>query len=104
MIEFDGDDTGYLAWLNGSPQGYVVNVRRQHTIAYMVLHRSTCFHIAASAHPTGAFTARGYRKVCLTTADQLTGAAKALGREDGSYSKCCQHCAPALSREGRRLE
>jgi hypothetical protein len=40
MIEFRGDDPGYLSWTVGHPTGFILNVRREPDPSYVVLHRA----------------------------------------------------------------
>jgi hypothetical protein len=94
MIEFSNDDEGYLAWLTTNPNGYVLNVRRLADPNYVVLHRATCGNISTDKREPGAYTARGFRKVCATSVTELQLAAKREGRTDGSFSKRCGLCGP----------
>ena len=93
MNEFDHNDTSYLHWLQDYPEGYVLNVRRKRpSSGYVVLHRSTCAAISNPKQNHGAFTERGYRKICAETVDELRVAALAEGRLDGSFTKECSVC------------
>ena len=94
MIEFVGDDLSYLAWVVAHPGGYVLNVRRSPDPRYVILHRASCESISNETHAPGAYTGRGYRKVCMSSEAKLQVAAKREGRSDGTFSKRCGHCRP----------
>lgn len=94
MIEFQNDDEGYLAWISENRDGYVLNIRQTPDADYVVLHRASCDSIATKNRTQGAYTTRGYRKICAKTADDLKTAAKKEGRNDGSFSKRCGLCHP----------
>ncbi len=70
-ILFEHDDEGYLGWVAEHPVGYVLNIRRRPSLSYAVLHRAKCRHISALGSALGAFTSRGYRKVCALYIDDL---------------------------------
>ena len=92
---FDNNDTEYSAWLLAHPKGYVVNMRHGYSPSYMVLHRGRCSTVSpvTSSSEPGAFTERGYLKVCSTDLESLRALAKAFGRSDGSFSAECSKCA-----------
>jgi len=93
MQEFLDDDRAYLGWIAAHPDGFVVNARRARSPTYFVLHRARCRSIS-SERPDGAYTARGYRKLCADSVTALDAAARAEGREHGGFSKVCGTCAP----------
>jgi hypothetical protein len=67
MIEFEGDDKGYLQWMADNQDGFVLNVRRRRRDSeYVVLHRAACRSIVDENRAAGAYTERGYRKICAT--------------------------------------
>ena len=94
MIEYINDDEGYLSWIATNPNGFVLNVCRAANPDYVVLHRASCGSISTDKREFGAYTTRGYRKVCATSAAELQLAAKREGRSDGSFSKRCGLCRP----------
>ena len=94
MIEFHNDDEGYLSWIATNPDGLVLNVRRMADPDYVVLHRARCGSISTDKREPGAYTTRGYRKVCAASVAELQLAAKREGRGDGSFSKRCGLCRP----------
>ncbi len=94
MIEFLDDDEGYLSWIAANPDGLVLNVRRMTDPNYVVLHRASCGSISTDKREPGAYTTRGYRKVCAASVAELQLAAKREGRRDGSFSKRCGLCQP----------
>jgi hypothetical protein len=97
MIEFIDDDLSYLAWVAAHPDGYVLNVRRSPDPDYVILHRANCWSISNETHAPGAYTKRGYRKICANSEGMLQPAAKHEGRSDGTFSKRCRHCLPMIS-------
>jgi hypothetical protein len=101
MIEFIDDDLSYLAWVAAHPDGYVLNVRRLRDPRYVILHRANCTTISNETHASGAYTARGYRKICVSGEAMLPAAAKREGRSDGSFSNRCSRCLPVIRRPRR---
>ena len=93
LIHFDGDDAAYMDWLAHNPNGYVVNVRRRLSDDYVVLHRATCGHISAPRE-AGAYTERGYLKLCGPTLPDVQQAPVWCGLVSGSFTKRCAHCGP----------
>ena len=94
LIHFDGDDAAYMDWLAHNPNGYVVNVRRRLSDDYVVLHRATCPHISSRPQEAGAYTERGYHKLCGHTLADVQQAPVWCGRVSGSFTKRCAHCGP----------
>ena len=93
MHEFSDDDKGYTRWVADNPDGFVLNVRRNPSASYTVLHRSVC-HSITRPRDDGTYTGRGYRKIVADTVDELRRYTRLLGRADGSFSSACAHCAP----------
>jgi hypothetical protein len=95
MIAIFDNDAEYSGWLAAHPDDYVVNTRSGYSPSYMVLHRSSCSTIdpSTSSSDAGAFTERGYIKICATNLESLRSLARALGRKDGSFSAECSKCA-----------
>ena len=93
VVHFDGDDGAYFAWLARNPEGYVVNVCRSCSPDYVVLHRASCGHIA-NAREGGAYTERGYGKLCAPTREDILDAPTYCGRAKGWFTKKCAHCRP----------
>lgn len=91
---FDGDDAAYQEWLANNPQGYVVNVRRNLTPSYMVLHKSNCDFICNQKRMAqkGGFTERAYLKICSNEINDLREWIRRHGRNDGGFSKECSKC------------
>jgi hypothetical protein len=92
---FDGNDDAYQAWVVAHPAGFVLNARRSLSPGYMVLHRSTCRSVRYynPTAPRGAFTERGYVKICATDLVDLKHWARKHGRLNGSFSKVCSLCS-----------
>jgi len=89
MRRFEDDDTGYLAWVQGHPDGFVVNCERRPSPAYLVLHRAECAHITRATQP-GRWTA-DYIKVCAPKLAELEGWART---EVGGQLQPCHWCVP----------
>ena len=89
MTEFEDDDAGYMAWVKAYPDGLVLNVRRKPDPTYVVLHRASCGYISTERHKAGAYTGRGYRKICSHSMAELRNAARREGNHDGSFSNIC---------------
>lgn len=88
------DDKAYHAWRADNPHGYVLNVRAKPSASYLVLHRADCPHISSHTN-SGAFTERGYRKVCARSIAALARWLQREGLSDGSFSHRCRTCSPA---------
>ena len=93
MHEFTDDDHGYGCLLQDHPAAFVLNVRRNPSVSYTVLHRATCKTIS-QPKDAGAYTARGYRKVAAEAVDELRRYIRSLRSADGSFSAACGQCAP----------
>lgn len=93
VVHFHGDDGAYFAWLARNPEGYVANVRRRCSPDYVVLHRASCGHVS-SPREEGAYTERGYGKLCAPTHEDILDAPTFCGRAKGSFTKQCAHCRP----------
>ena len=92
VMYFDHDDA-YLAWLADNPDGYVVNVRWNLSRGYVQLHRATCWSISSTREP-GAYTERGYRKLCARSLEHISKAPVVCGRPAGSFTTRCSNCRP----------
>lgn len=77
---------------NEHPQGFVLNTRARPDPNYMVLHAATCASISSSAAAPGAYTSRGYRKICAETTAEISEWVRNNGRPDGTFSKICGRC------------
>lgn len=93
MQEFIDNDDGYAVWLKDHPSGFVLNIRRNPSASYAVLHRALC-HTIATPRDDGAYTERGYRKVVANAVDDLLSYTRTLGRTDDSFSLVCSKCDP----------
>lgn len=63
--EFRDDDAGYRAWLYAHPDGYVINIRRDHSATAARVHHAGCRTISGQNPLNGPWTGR-YVKVCAT--------------------------------------
>src|ERR1035441_8706919 len=64
MLHFVHDDVGYLAWLSGHPDGFVINTYSSPSPAYLKLHQATCSTISRLQPSAKTFTDGQYSKIC----------------------------------------
>ena len=99
---FDNSDIEYHSWLAQHPDGHVLNLRRNPSSVYCVLHRARCYSIAHQNGEPGRFTQRQYIKVCADEVAPLATYASGLKKRTGAFvatgsapfSKRCGLCAP----------
>ncbi|WJK38367.1 SDR family oxidoreductase [Solwaraspora sp. WMMA2056] len=60
---FIDDDSGYLAWVDRHPDGFVLNTYRNPAASYLMLHRSTCRTISGTP-AGGSHWTLDYSKIC----------------------------------------
>ncbi|HXQ75682.1 MAG TPA: hypothetical protein VN791_04235 [Acidimicrobiales bacterium] len=90
---FLDDDPGYLAWVTGHGDGFVVNADRTLSPNSLILHRAACSFIGGPTRPGRTRTAN-YRKVCSSDVDALvTWCRTDIGTDPG----CCHRCRPLSS-------
>ena len=96
-IEFTNDNS-YLYWIANHPEGYVLNMRKNKSPGYMVLHKATCYSITNLNRKAGAkeggFTEHDYLKVGAENVGDLRAWTRSNGRPDGSFSNECSFCKP----------
>jgi len=92
---FDNDDE-YRHWLSTNANGFVVNMWRNLSPRYMVLHRASCHTISEPTHENepGGFTERQYSKVAARDVESLRERVPVNGRPDRTFSNECSHCRP----------
>lgn len=83
---FDSDEGEYQRWLDGHPNGYVINILRGFNPEEARLHCADCHSISDSTTP---YVTRAYVKVCGDRRAELDGWAI---REVGSKISTCDHC------------
>lgn len=96
-VVFQDAEKDYLDWLNDHPDSLVLNSRRRPSPKYLPLHRARCATIAKSRPNmrSGAFTERGYIKVCADDHEALLEWIRSIGGE--TFSDYCSHChAPRM--------
>jgi len=93
---FDGDDRKYQSWLKGHKEGYLLSMGRNRDPGFISFHRSSCFSISeyTARYSFGAFTERGYIKICGDTPDDLHKWVENHIRKDGKFTRRCSKCAP----------
>ena len=94
---FERDDDGYIAWLAGHPDGYVLNTYMPVTSDYLVLHRARCRTInrPLAADRNWTFT---YGKTCSDDCAELEAWALRVG---GRPAHPCGICLPAAAHTPR---
>jgi hypothetical protein len=91
MIEFIDDDFELSRLGRDTPRRLCLELRRSRP-RYVILRRANCTTISNETHALGAYTARGYRKICMSNEAMLQAAAEREGRSDDTPSKRCGHC------------
>lgn len=89
---FVNDDDAYLKWIEGNPQGFVVNSYKKPTPSYLLLHRATCPHIRTETNTN--WTTTGYIKTCSRSVATLASWAE---KEIGGNLEPCKICKPDLT-------
>jgi hypothetical protein len=87
MIIFINEDEAYLRWIDQSPTGFVVSANRVPKASYLILHRSTCAHVATDERAN--WTTNAYIKICSNSVDELHDWAR---RVVGGELKPCGSC------------
>ena len=87
VIQFIDDDSGYLAWLESNPHGFVVNSHRSPTPDYLILHRASCKSINTASRTN--WTSDDI-KTCSHCADDLRDWSSTFG----GRLKSCGICRP----------
>lgn len=77
VVEFRGDDHGYLVWTEAHKGGWVVNANRDAKSSYLQLHKAWCPTIS-DPRREGAYTERDYIKFCATRKRDLDAYLEAL--------------------------
>ncbi|WP_109400987.1 hypothetical protein [Mycolicibacter sinensis] len=90
--EFRDDDESYLNWLDGHPDGYVINTLRSHNPTTAKVHRASCWTINGVPAHGGTWTSGDYVKVC---ADQLADLDQWARDRVGESIQRCGTCHPA---------
>ena len=94
---FDAGDRPFLDWMLHNPEGFVLNAASGIGNRYLWFHRTSCHHITGytKAQSDGAFTSRGYIKVCSSNAGDLVEWA-ARNRIGATSYKSCKSCCPDI--------
>jgi hypothetical protein len=87
IVEFMDNDKGYVAWLTGHPDGYVLNCERPPRPSGLTLHRATCWTISRAS---GTNWTVNYQKVCADTFEEIDDWA---GQIEPPWS--CGFCTPS---------
>jgi len=91
MQRFRDDDDGYIHWLTGHPDGFVLNTERTPKPAYLVLHRSSCPKISQLQRGATRWT-RDYIKFCGRRTELEALARDEVGGEPRSCGICRHRC------------
>jgi len=85
---FIDDDNGYLAWLDGHRDGFVINCERDPKPNYVILHRASCGTITGTPS-RGVRWTKDFRKVCAGSAAELDDWAEdAIGGRPSRCGRC----------------
>lgn len=87
---FERDDEGYVAWLDGHPDGWVLNTYMHVTSDYLVLHRARCRTVNRPLGPDRSWT-YAYGKSCSDSRAELEEWAMQQG---GRPARPCAICLP----------
>jgi hypothetical protein len=91
MHIFEDDDTGYLAWVETHPHGFVVNTYRKPDLRYLMLHRATCGTITGKPARGDRWTTGLFLKACAETRSTLDSWARQIA---GGELHPCGLCHP----------
>lgn len=82
--QYFDNDKRYLQWVADNPNGFVLNIGANNNPKYRVIHSAKCYSIwkLQKGQTEGAFTERGYRKVCAKTFDEIV---EWIQRNGGGY-------------------
>jgi hypothetical protein len=92
MRIFEGDDAGYLAWVEGNQHGFVVNTFRKPDPRYLMLHRASCHTIRGKPSRGDRWTTGEFMKACSETRTDLDHWARQIA---GGELHPCGLCHPA---------
>jgi hypothetical protein len=90
VTTFREDESGYAAWLQRNPIGFVINSNPTPSPSYLKLHRATCYSIGGTPSRGRRWTV-AYMKVCGNNVEELDRWAE---REAGAHPDRCPHCLP----------
>jgi hypothetical protein len=83
IVPFKDDSRGFLSWITGNPDGYLINADRNPKPSYLVLHRSGCGHFRGEADLNWT---KDYIKFCSRDSGELEDwAASSVG---GKVTRC----------------
>jgi hypothetical protein len=75
ITKFVNDDEAYLSWVDGHPEGFVVNIDEPHIWKpYPMVHRAS--HRVITTSRRGNYTTKQYYKVCAADLRELEGWAR----------------------------
>jgi len=94
---FDSGDAPFLKWMQGNPDGFVINTEQSPNSSYAMLHRSSCFHISGYTknYSRDAFTEHGYIKICSNESSVLESWLKEYRPRAGKLEQC-KSCNPEV--------
>ena len=91
MQIFEGDDDGYLAWVERNQRGFVANTFRKPDPRYLMLHRATCGTITGKPARGERWTTGLFSKACAETRAELGQWARQIA---GGEPHPCGLCRP----------
>lgn len=103
-LVIEDNDKEYQKWLGGNSEGYILSLKQNRTIGYISLHRSTCYHISRydKRHLEGAFTERGYIKICSNKIRNLKKWINNNLEDNAEITITCKHCKPLESKKNKK--
>jgi hypothetical protein len=90
VVEYRDDDDGYLDWVAGNTNGYVINIGRTLDFNTARLHGASCRTITGEPARGSAWTDE-YIKLCSPSVQELDDWAK---RQVGTQVQRCGICQP----------
>lgn len=94
---FKSGDEPFFEWAKKNPEGFILNTAAGSGSRYLIFHRSGCQHISGytNRYKTGAFTTRGYIKVCSNDPSELIEWA-GHNRPTVTAYESCKSCKPDI--------
>jgi hypothetical protein len=88
--EFKGKGSGaaYQEWVRKNPDGYVLNMKKNPSPRYLMLHNASCRMISPEKKEPACYTENDYKKVCSRSIPVLENWIKLHVAKDASPRKC----------------
>ncbi len=89
-FEFRDDDSGFIAWRDRNPGGFIINAERNSRCSYLKLHRADCPFMTKPTRSDQRRWTDQYIKICSLRRAELVNWARSLGCD----SDPCPTCKP----------